>query len=510
MAGKSQARKAELVQKLLDGVDRRLEGDKRALARRFVERYYEGVAHEDMLEMTPADLEGSALGVFAFADRRRPGQPKVRVYNPAFEEHGWHSTHTIVELINRDRPFLVDSVIAALNRQDLTVHLLIHPVIRVRRDRSGHLIAVGEAEGKRESVVHVQVSQQLSRERLEEIEAELRTVLEDVRVAVDDWKPMLDQIEAVITELKTTPPPLPADEVEEGRAFLEWIRDDNFTFLGYRDYQLVSKGGKDYLEIVEGSGLGVLRQVSEESARRHDAPISRALARFARRKALLIITKANAKSTVHRPVYLDYIGIRRFDRQGEVIGERRFLGLFTSAAYNRNPSEIPLLRRKVRRVMKRAGFRPGGHNAKALENILDTYPRDELFQIRVDELFETAQGIRHLEERQRIRLFVRRDSYARFLSCLVYVPRERYNTELRQRFETILIEALKANAIEFTTRIADAPMARVHFIVRTSAEPPPYDVAEIEAQLVAASRAWTDELRDALIERWGEGRGNVL
>ena len=510
MSGKSEAQKAKLVKKLGAVVGRRLAGEQRVLAGAFVGKYYLGVAHEDMMLMHPEDLAGSALAVFGFSRRRNPKDEKVRVYNPTHEEHGWESTHTIVELVNRDRPFMVDSVVAAFNRHNLTVHLLIHPVIRIGRDGDGWLVSIDGADGAAESVIHVQVSQQPSGPRRREIEADLRQVLADVRVTVDDWKPMLDRVEAVIGELETAPTPLGDEEIAEARAFLQWIHDDHFTFMGYRDYRLRKQGGKDYLDIVEGSGLGVLRQVGEESVRRHQAPLSRALARFARRKELLIITKASAKSTVHRPVYMDYIGVRRFDQDGEVAGEQRFLGLFTSAAYNLNPRDIPLLRQKVRRVVERSGFRRGGHNAKALQNILDTYPREELFQIAEDQLFEFAQGIRHLEGRQRMRLFVRRDTYARFLSCLTFVPRERYTTDLRLRFEAILIDAFKADAIEFTTHLSDSPMVRLHHIVRTRAEPPPFDVAEIEARFVEASRIWSDELRDALIERWGEGPGHDL
>jgi glutamate dehydrogenase len=508
MAGKADAQKAELIESLVAAVGKRLGGTKGAQASAFVRHYLGGVGHEDVGEVRLEDLEGAAIGMFSFARKRQPAETKIRVFNPTYEEHGWESTHTIVEIVNRDMPFLVDSTVAALNRAELTVHLLIHPVVRIGRDAGGRLVSLDGAEDAAESVIHVEVSQQPSGKRLQEIEAEVRRVLDDVGLAVEDWKPMLARIDDIIAELTTAP--LPADEIEEGRAFLEWMRDDHFTLIGCRDYALKSKGGKDYLQIVDGSGLGVLRHVSEESAHRHNVPLPRALARFARRKELLIITKASAHSTVHRPVYMDYIGVRRFDAKGTVIGERRLLGLFTSGAYNRNPHEIPLLRRKVSRIVERSGFRPGGHNAKALRNILDTFPRDELFQIGEDELLEMAQGIRHLEERQRIRLFMRRDTYARFVSCLVYAPRERFNTELRRRFEEILIRAFDGRAVEYTTHISESPMARVHFIVRTNAELPPFDVTEIEAKLVEASRVWADDLREALIERWGEAHGNAL
>ncbi|MFQ5959149.1 MAG: NAD-glutamate dehydrogenase, partial [Alphaproteobacteria bacterium] len=288
-------------------------------------------------------------------------------------------------------------------------------------------------------------------------------------------------------------------------------RDDHFTFLGVREYRLERKDGKDYLRLDADSGLGVLRRVLPESRKRSETPLAPEVSAFAHTRQLLIITKANSRATVHRPVYMDYIGVKRFDEKGAVVGECRFVGLFTSAAYNRNPRSIPLLRHKVAKVFERSSFPRNSHNGKALLNILETYPRDELFQIGDDDLFDIALGILHLEERQRIRLFIRRDSYARFFSCLVYVPRERYNTALRKRMQDILIEHLKGTSAEFTAQLSEAMMARLHFIVHTSARAvPEYDAEEIEARLVAAMRLWADDLRDACIDRWGEAEGIAL
>jgi len=491
---------------------KRVSGPEAAQVEAFVRVYFGGVAPEDLLE-TPADtLFGNALSLWSFLKKRKPGTPRVRVFNPTIEEHGWLSTHTIVEIVTDDMPFLVDSVASALNQLELTVHLLIHPVVKVRRDAKGALKGLGDGEGAvAESVQHVQVTRQVGDERLAAIEARLTEVLGSVRAAVEDWKPSLARIDALIRELDTNPPPLPRDEVEEGKAFLAWLRDDHFLFLGVREYRLVKKGGKDYSEIVEGSGLGILRHVSPESAERHARPLSAAVSRNARAKGLLMITKATSRSFVHRPVYMDYVGVRLFGKDGEATGEVRFLGLLTSAAYNRNPREIPLLRLKVQRVIERAGFPARSHNGKALLNVLETYPRDELFQIDEETLTEIALGVVHLEERQRIRLFVRRDTYARFYSCLVYVPRDRYSTELREQMEAILLEALDGVAAEFTTQVSESPMARTHFMIHTRREgEAAIDVAAIEERLVAASREWSDDFRDAIVEALGEGRGSAL
>ncbi|MEX2650729.1 MAG: NAD-glutamate dehydrogenase [Alphaproteobacteria bacterium] len=495
-------------------IRKRVAGEEVKPAEAFARAFLAGVAAEDLIESSAATLFGAALSLWAFLKKRpHGGAPRVRAYNPTMEEHGWLSTHTIVEIVTDDMPFLVDSTANALNQLDLTVHLLIHPIVRVRRDGDGKLAAFGAEAGPdatAESVQHVQVTRQVGAERLKEIERRVAEVLASVRHAVEDWRPSIARIDAIVKELGDGPPPLAADEIAEGKAFLQWLRDDHFLFLGAREYRLVRRDGKDFSEIVEGSGLGVLREVTGESLERHGKSLPPLVAKSVRRKSLLMITKATSRSRVHRPVYMDYIGIRRFGADGDVVGEHRFLGLLTSAAYNRNPREIPLLRRKVALVFERSGFAPNSHNGKALQNIIEAYPRDELFQIDDEALTETALGILHLEERQRIRLFVRRDSYARFFSCQVFVPRDRYTTELREKMQGILMQALEGDAVEFSTQVSEAPMARIHFMVHTPRDTvPTFDVATIEAQLVAVSRAWSDDLRDALVEAHGEGRGST-
>ena len=529
MASRAKEQKTELIDAVIGQLHHRLPKAKARMLVGFVRQYYGDVAPDDLTEFNAEMLYGEALSIWRFAQKRLPGQPSIRIYNPRHEDHGWQSTHTVVEIINDDMPFLVDSVASALNRQDLlasggplTVHLLIHPILRVRRDGDGRLIEVlgndDDAEDAiGESVLHVEVSQQSSQAALDAIGDALRQVLDDIRATVEDWHPALAKVDQIIAELDTTPPGISQDEVAETKAFLAWVRDNHFTFLGYRAYRLERKGDRDYLRIDEKPGLGVLRNVSPGSIKRAKTPMTRAASRFARRKQLLIITKANTRATVHRPVYMDYIGIRTFDARGKVTGEHRFLGLFTSAAYNRNPHDIPMLRNKVAKIIERSPFSAGSHNGKALMNILETYPRDELFQTDSDDLFDISHGILGLEERQRIRLFMRRDDYARFFSCLVYVPRERYNTDLRKRMQAVLLKSLSGSSVEFTAQVSEAVMARLHYIVHTPMgagatgdEPKArgdIDPELIEQRLVETTRMWTDDLKEACVERWGEARG---
>src|SRR5439155_9454455 len=326
-----------------------------------------------------------------------------------------------------------------------------------------------------------------------------------------DWRAMRARAREIVAELDEHPPPVGPDEVAEAKALLEWMEDDHFTFLGYREYELRIHEGEDVLSSVAGSGLGILREAEQKPVSRSFAQLPPEVRRRAREPNLLNLTKANSRSTVHRPAYLDYVGVKRFDDAGAVSSERRFLGLYTHTAYRATPWEIRVLRRKVQRVVERSGFAPGGHDHKALVEILETYPRDELFQIGEDELYDIALGILHLGERRRLRLFVRRDAFGRFLSCLVFLPLERYNTGIRRRIEQILRDAFGGTDVDFSARVSESALARLHIVVHTDPSTArDYDVAAVEAELAEATRTWSDDLHDALIDQVGEERASVL
>ncbi|MFC5607852.1 NAD-glutamate dehydrogenase [Variovorax soli] len=476
----------------------------------FVREYFGQVDPEDLAERQAADLYGAAMSHWSYARRREPGQAKVRVFNPSIAEHGWQSTHTIIEIVNDDMPFLVDSVTMEVNRHGLTLHLIIHPLIGVKRDAQGQLTDVGAGDSQRESFIHVEVDRVADPKQLEALTADLARVLGDVRAAVADWHKMQQRVLDIVGQLEKQAPPIPSEELSEDLAFLRWLADGHFTFLGHRSHDLVAQGSDDTLRTVPGSGLGILRESAKDPGVAFAAlpPRVRALARLPQ---LLVITKSTSRSTVHRPGYLDYIGIKRFDAAGQVVGEDRFLGLFTHTAYSASPVDIPLLRKKVADVLLRAGLPPASHSGKALVNILDTYPRDELFQTGGDELLATAVGVLHLEERQRFRLFVRSEPYERFVVCMIYAPRENYTTELRQKWQAILEKAFNGQGSEFNVHLSESMLARIQITVRTKpGEIPPYDVRELEQRLKDAARRWEDDLKAALIESAGEARGNAL
>ncbi len=480
----------------------------------FADCLFAGALPEDLEGETPDNLFGLAGSSWGLLRDRADEEPPVRAYNPDIERDGWHSPHTVVEALNANSPFLLDSTVAALNRLDLTIHLVLHPVIRVERDEGGRATAVElrrdqTSDAPLESFIHVQVTRQLEEQGLRTIEETLRKVYSDVRAAVQDWRSMRDRVDELVLDLEKRPVArIPAAELEEGVEFLKWLRDDNFTFLGVRDYRLAREGDDTFLHLEEDSGLGVLRSITDESRQRHARAVSAEYLDYLNRSELFMITKANERSRVHRPVYMDYIGVRRFDEEGAVVGERRFLGLLTSTAYSTRATRVPLLRRKVATVLETSGLSQAGHDAKSLMNVLETFPRDELFQIRPQQLLQTARGIMRLEHRQRIRLFLRRDRYGGFFSALVFTPRDGYSTDLRNRMEKILLERLDGHSLEVATQFSEAPMVRAHFIVRAGESiEREIDVDDIERDLADAARTWEDELLDGLIERYGEARG---
>ena len=450
----------------------------------FVARYYAHVDPKDLLKRQPADLYGAARSHWSFARKRNPGHARLRVFNPTIEDHGWESTHTIIEIVNDNMPFLVESLSMEVNRHGLTLHLIIHPIVPVVRAVDGTLTGIapnGETATQTESFIHIEIDRMTDPVALEGLAADTARVLADVRAVVDDWTKMVEKERQIAAEAEKSSPPLSVDEISEGIAFVAWLADDHFTFLGYRRRDLVVREGQSALQIVPGSNLGILRESPGHEAPASSSALLPKVKAYTRRPHLLVINKSTLRSTVHRPGYLDYIAVNCFNTKGEVSGEHQFLGLFTSAAYNANPADIPLVRRKIANVIRRAHLPPRGQAEEALVNILENYPRDELFQISENELLRIAMGILHLGKRQRFRIFVRRDPFQRFLSCLIYAPRETFTTELQHKWQTLLMNAFNGTSCSSTVHLSEAALARVHILVRTTpGKIPPFDVRALE------------------------------
>ncbi|WP_369389599.1 NAD-glutamate dehydrogenase [Streptomyces sp. CG1] len=490
----------------------------------FLQRYYLHTAPEDLADRDPVDVFGAAVSHYRLAENRPQGTANVRVHTPTVEENGWTCSHSVVEVVTDDMPFLVDSVTNELTRRGRGIHVVVHPQFVVRRDLTGKLIEVLPTsptddlphDAHFESWIHVEIDRETDRADLKQITADLLRVLSDVREAVEDWEKMRSTATRIADQLpaEAAPSDLATGEIEEARELLRWLSDDHFTFLGYREYELRED---DTLAAVPGTGLGILRS-DPQHAEDDQHPVSPSFERLtadarakAREHKLLVLTKANSRATVHRPSYLDYVGVKKFDADGNVVGERRFLGLFSSAAYTESVRRVPVIRRKVDGVLHRAGFSPNSHDGRDLLQIMETYPRDELFQTPVAELQSIVTSVLYLQERRRLRLYLRQDEYGRYYSALVYLPRDRYTTGVRLRIIDILKEELGGISVDFTAWNTESILSRLHFVVRV---PPGTELPElsdadkdrIEARLVEAARSWADAFGEALTAECGEER----
>ena len=483
---------------------------------RFLQAYYANIDAADLAGREPAELAGAALSHLTFAHQRRRSA-LVRVFNPTLREHGFTSPHTVIEMVNDDMPFLVDSISLALTQRALTLHFLTHPIFAVTRDGSGNLLSLRErAEASKdstpredkkarlESFQHIEVDRIVDPAALQSLASQIELSMRDVRVACADWTKMRDAAQQTAQELSSLSGKFDAGDLSEALALLAWMENRHFTFLGYREYRLQGRKGQEALRPIESTGLGILRRGHRKQTR-----INRSLASGIRRQSrsrdIVLVTKANMESTVHRSGYLDYVGVKHFDPKGRLIGEKRFLGLWTSAAYSSNPKEIPVLRHKVAQVVEHFALAPDSHDGKALQHILESFPRDELFQASVAELNRIVTGVFGLQERPRVRVLLRRDAFRRFYSCLVYVPREKYNTQVRQRIEKVIREAFSAFSMESQVQISESNLARIHIVARTHpTDKTRVDTEALEKRVAAAVRSWADGFKTALLSRLDE------
>jgi glutamate dehydrogenase len=477
----------------------------------FLRHYFGNMPVDDLQGRSSTRLGRAAISHLEFGRVRKSGKPLVRIFNPVMSRDGYEADYTIVEMVNDDMPFLVDSVAAAIARQNLVIHTTVHPIFRVIRDGRGRLQEINSTDtgtGNVESFIRFAIDRVGDTQHLNVLENEILKVLSDVRSSVRDWSTMRGKMLEASATLSIGNGGSDTELRKESEALLHWMADDHFTFLGFREYRLQQRGEKLFLRPIEGSGLGVLTR-DERGGR--EIELTNAMRRHTRSKDPLIITKANSRSTVHRRSYLDYVGVKVYDKYDQPIGEKRFIGLFTSVAYSESPRNIPLLRLKVQRVLEGSNLDPSGHRGKSLTHILDSFPRDELFQSSVSDLLRTTNGILNLQDRKQVKFFVRRDTFRRFFSCIVFIPREKYTTAVRGKVEKILLDAFGGIGADSSVQISESPLARVHIIVRTSAgERPRISLRSIENEIADAVVTWGDKLRVCLVEKFGQDEGLVL
>jgi glutamate dehydrogenase len=505
-----------------------VEGDHAPPDPGFLEAYYRLVATEDLVPAGPRKIAAVAARHAAIGATRPQGRPVVEVRDAGDASLTGSGAGTVVDIVLDDMPYLVDSVTMELNRHKADVRLIVHPLLTVHRDVAGVArgairARTGEtgAETVHESWIHIELGPVADTGALAE---DLRRVLDDVRVANEDQRRMRSAARALVAVLTDIGAP---EEAEAGE-LLAWLSAGHFMFLGYREYDLLPFGvdqgvnggssplgqgrgdlGKVVLKPVAGTGLGILR---------HDGPDSFAATppggRQGDRKArLLVLAKSSTRSTVYRPSYLDYVAVRKFDPEtGEVTGEFRFLGLYTQAAYTESITRIPVLRHKLDRMLEAAGLPADSHDGKDLIEILEGYPREELFEISAEQLAPIALAVLRLGERKQVRLFLRPDAYGRYMSCLVYLPRDRYTTRVRLRAQEILRRAFHGVSVDYSAMVGNSALARLHVVVHAERGVPiPYvDPVALQAEIAAAVRSWDEDLAAEAERRLGAERAGSL
>ncbi len=497
-------------------IQQKVPADTAPLVEQFADLLYGNISTLDIAHRNDSDMYGATLSLWNSLNGHQDDEPVIKVFNPQVSKHGWKSSHTIIEVIVKDMPFLVNSLRIALSRLGLFPHLMLNCPIRIVRDSKNQITQLSRAADKKikstsvETVFFIEIDRQSDQSVLDNITKELHSVVSDISLTVSDWQPMTKRLADIITDIKKAKLPCTKGTKDDSVEFLEWMLNNNFTLMGYRSYDVKALKGDVALTANVKSSLGLMKN-SKGTKQRLMSTLGESARELALGENLLILTKTNSRSRVHRPAHLDYIGIKRFDADGNVIGEERFVGLFGSAYYTNSALNIPLIKSKVKAVCEASGFAQGAHAYKTLINILETYPRDEILQTDTAELLQHVLGILRMQERDYTGLFIRRDAFDRFYSCMVYVPRERYNTALRINTQKLLQEALGSDEdVEFTTYFSESVQARTHYIVRVKSTKADVNVKEIEKNLNEAARSWDDKLAGALNSHSGEAKGKAL
>ncbi|MFC3095765.1 NAD-glutamate dehydrogenase [Alteromonas sediminis] len=508
-------RHSVLLQNVFTLIDKKVAADSRDMVKDFAKLLFRNMSADDLENRNDSDLYGATLSLWQTFAQYDKSEPHIRVFNPEIEKHGWHSSHTIVEIMVDDMPFLVDSIRMALNRLNITAHLLLHNPIGLQRDKSNSIVKLSsgvkeEKASHKETVFLIEIDRQSTKRDLDILTKELHSVVDEVSLAVSDWQSMRAKLKEVMTSFDNAPCPAGDAVKKETQTFIKWLYNHNFTLMGYRHYSAKAIKGDHRWVPDNDSSLGLMKNsISDRERLLSRIPAS------AREEALsdkpLMLTKTNTRARVHRPAHMDYIGVKEFDKSGQVIGEHRFIGLYSASFYNSSATGLPVLKEKIERICNLSGFEPGTHAFKAFVNIVETYPRDELLQTSEEELAQIVLGIFQMQERGISRMFMRKDVFGRFYSCMVYVPRERYNTQLRKDTQELLKHSFGASEeVEFTTYFSESVYARTHYIARVKNNNTDVDVKEIEKNIIELSKTWNDRLAAAIRSAHGESKGKAL
>jgi glutamate dehydrogenase len=483
---------------------------------KFTEYFFSRYPLEELAGRYLGDVFGSVYQWWRYIQKFDGAQPKVSLINPKLDVEGWVCPHTVLVVQQTDMPFLVDSIRIELNRRNIAIHAIKSTLLYVVRDKKHQLMDLVDAldiqvSSQKEAFVYLEINLLTRKEELDDITQSLLSVLAELNVVVRDFKPMLQAIDLAEENLSRAEKSVTVASVAESREFLRWLRDNNFTFLGYSEYEFGEAKGKKFLREKVDRRLGVFAFKGGDANYSEADDLNPGMARFHLAPQVLTFSKSAVRSRVHRQAYSDYVVVKQFNEQGDVIGEMRFLGLYTSSVYIVSPSTIPLIRHKVSKVFERTGLSPNSHDGKSLQQILDTFPRDELFLSNSSELYETVTAIARINERYMVRLFMRRDPFGKFISCLVYVPRDVFSTQMRLHIQEIIGKAINSNESEFNTYFSESILARVHLVFKLDKRlPVEYSQEKLEQKIREISRSWEDHLQASLVESHGEEKAMRL
>ncbi len=474
----------------------------------FIESYFSRFPLDELAGRYLGDVFGGAYQWWRYIQVYDGQRPKVSLVNPKLDAEGWVCPHTVLVVHQTDMPFLVDSIRIELNRRNIAIHAIKSTVLNVQRDSQHQLMAIlnaNDVTGNKEAFVYLEINLLTLKSELEDITQSLQSVLAELSRVVSDFPLMLQAVVAAEENLNNATKSAAVANVGESREFLAWLRDNNFTFLGSSEYEFGENNGKKFLREKVEKRLGLFAHKGGEANYADADNLNPGMARFHLAPQVLTFSKSAVRARIHRQAYSDYVVVKQFNESGDVIGEIRFLGLYTSNVYTMVPSKIPVIRNKVNKVFERSGLNAKSHDGKSLQQILTTFPRDELFLSNSSELYETVTAIAQINERYMVRLFMRKDLFGKFVSCLVYVPRDVFTTQMRLRIQDIIGSNINSTEIEFNTYFSESILARVHLVFKVDPKLPlEFNQEKLERQIREISRSWEDHLQNSLTESLGE------
>jgi glutamate dehydrogenase len=496
-------------------VSEQISAKEQAIVKTFISQFLQSAYIQEFEGRRVSDVLGYFMDLWKTVQAYKPYDLFIDIENPTLEENGWQSSHTVITVMVKNMPFVVDSVRIAVAERNLRIKGIQHTIMFPERDAKGGVTQlltrdVKNADQIAEGLLCVEVDRITDASEIEALKADLAAVLREVQAAVDDYHPMLQKVEDIRSEWKQNGHPIASKaELQEASEFLKWLAENSFTFLGFVEYEMEGKGAKQQLVRKDESSLGVLREAyaGDDTVLLKDVP--KRTREHILKPDVFLFAKSSRRSRVHRPAYADYVVVKRFNDKGEVIGECRFMGLYTARVFNEKLDDVPLLRQKVAMARELSGYDMRDHSGKEYDQLLSVFPRDELFQLSPERLHHAINSALHAQERRKVSLYIREDAFGRFVCALVYVPKEIFNTDLRLKIQNILMEEFNGVDIDFNTLLSESPLARTQFNIKVGKKlTAELKYKEIESKILAVVLSWHDDLEQSLVEHYGEEHGS--